>query len=49
MSSLLNPQADTKGREQERTVEHGGLRKAQVKDAQESERCACEAPSKSSF
>ena len=54
MSPLLNPQADTNGRKlqlnmQERTSEQGGLRKAQVEDAQESESCACEALSKSSF
>jgi hypothetical protein len=54
MSALLKPQAATRGRElelnlQERTVGQGGLRKAQVEDAQESESCACEAPSKSSF
>ncbi len=54
MFPLLNPQTDTKGTElelnlQERTVEQGGLRKAQVEDAQESESCACEAPWKSSL
>jgi hypothetical protein len=54
MSPLLNTQADNRGRDlelnlQERTVEQGGLRKAQAEDAQESESCACEAPSKSSF
>jgi hypothetical protein len=54
MSPLLNPQADTEGRDlelnlEERTVGQGGLRKAQGEDAQDLESCAYEAPSKASF